>query len=203
MTDIHAAFFPGHTELTPVLMLHGTGGDESDLLPIATFLFPQHPKLGIRGRINENGSNRYFVRHTDGTFDLDSLSHETDWLLEAIQTKTTEHHLDTSRLIVLGFSNGANVAAYAMLHKTVPFKRAVLLHPMLIDPAESVANLADTRVFASYGDVDPIVSESNFDALTTQLTAQQANVEPFKNHQSHHLTQAELLAAKDWLAGNA
>lgn len=199
--EIHTAFFPGRTDLAPVLMLHGTGGDESDLLPIATFLFPEHPKLGIRGRINEHGSNRYFIRHEDGTFDLDNLNQETDWLLSAIEQETTRHQLDASRLIVLGFSNGANIAAYAMLNKTTPFKIAVLLHPMMITPPQQIANLTGYRTFATYGDVDPIVSEDNFDQLIQQLTDAHVTVDAFKNHQSHHLTQTELMAAQSWIKG--
>lgn len=200
MTDeIHSAFFPGKANLAPVLMLHGTGGDEGDLLPIATFLFPEHPKLGIRGRIKQNGSNRYFIRHEDGSFDLENLNQETDWLLTAIKKETARYQLDASRLIVLGFSNGANIAAYAWLNKPTTFKTAVLLHPMMITPPTQAMNLTGYRAFTTYGDLDTIVSEDNFDQLTSQLTAVHAAVEVFKNHQSHHLTQTELMAAQTWI----
>lgn len=197
--EIHSAFFPGKTNLAPVLMLHGTGGDESDLLPIATFLFPEHPKLGIRGRVKENGSNRYFIRHKDGSFDLKNLNQETDWLLNAIQTETARHQLDANRLIVLGFSNGANIAAYAWLNKLTSFKTAVLLHPMMITPPTQSFNLTGYQAFATYGDLDTIVSEDNFNQLTQQLTAANATVKVFKNHQSHRLTQTELMAAQAWI----
>lgn len=198
-TDIHSAFFPGKTDLAPVLMLHGTGGDESDLLPIATFLFPEHPKLGIRGRISENGSNRYFIRHDDGSFDLDNLAQETNWLLSAIKQETQRYQLNAEQLIVLGFSNGANIAAYAWLNQPTMFKTAVLLHPMMITPPQQPRNLSGYQAFATYGDVDPIVSEDNFDQLMSQLKTAQATVEIFKNHQSHRLTQTELLAAQSWI----
>lgn len=197
-TTIHSAFFPGDPQLAPILMLHGTGGDESDLLPIATFLFPQHPKLGIRGRIRENGANRYFIRHEHGDFDLANLSQETDWLLAAIETESHRRHLDAHRMIVLGFSNGANVAAYAWLHKQPAFRAGVLLHPMLIDPAPTTANLSDVQAFASFGDVDPLVTEANFDQLTQQLTDAGTKLTGFKHHQSHRLSQAELAAAQTW-----
>ncbi|MCH5462462.1 alpha/beta hydrolase [Lactobacillus sp. LC28-10] len=198
-TDIHSAFFPGNPDLAPVLMLHGTGGDESDLLPIATFLFPEHPKLGIRGRVSENGSNRYFIRHEDGSFDLENLKQETDWLLNTIEKETQCYQLDAKQLIVLGFSNGANIAAYAWLNQPTTFKTAVLLHPMMITPPQQTRNLSGYRAFATYGDVDPIVSEDNFDQLMSQLQNAQASVEVFKNHQSHHLTQTELMAAQSWI----
>ncbi|MTV81652.1 alpha/beta hydrolase [Secundilactobacillus folii] len=199
MTEIHSAYYPGKINLPPVLMLHGTGGDESDLLPIAQFLFPENPKLGIRGRISENGSNRYFIRHSDGTFDLDNLSQETDWLLKAIQTEANTHGLDVNQLIVVGFSNGANVAAYAWLHKQAPFKTAVLLHPMMITPPTKPVDLTGVQAFATYGTLDTIVSESNFDSLTQHLQTANAQVEIFKNQQSHRLTQTELLAAQTWV----
>lgn len=198
--DIHAAFYPGKTSLAPILMLHGTGGDESDLLPIATFLFPEHPKLGIRGRVIQDGSNRYFIRRKDGSFDLDNLNQETDWLLDAIQQETARYQLDVRQLIVLGFSNGANIAAYAWLNRSTPFKTAVLLHPMMITPPEHPADLPGYRVFTTFGDLDPIVSETNFDQLTQQLKAAHAATEVFKNHQSHHLTQTELMAAQAWIS---
>lgn len=201
MTDptIHSAFFPGNTQLAPVLMLHGTGGDESDLLPLATLLFPQHPKLGIRGRIREDGANRYFIRHSHGDFDLTNLSQETDWLLAAIETESQRLHLDAKRMIVLGFSNGANVAAYAWLHKQPQFRTGVLLHPMLIDPSSTTANLAAVQAFASFGDTDPLVTETNFNQLTHQFTAAGASLTSFKNHQSHRPTQTELAAARNWV----
>ena len=197
--EIHAAFYPGKPDLAPVLMLHGTGGDESDLLPIATFLFPEHPKLGIRGRVKQNGSNRYFIRREDGTFDLDNLNQETDWLLTAIQQETKRYRLDADQLIVLGFSNGANIAAYAWLNRSTPFKTAVLLHPMMITPPVQSVDLTDFRAFATYGDVDSIVPEANFDQLMQQLTDAHATIESFKNHQSHRLTQTELMAAQTWI----
>lgn len=199
MTDIHSAYYQGKPELPPILMLHGTGGDESDLLPIAQFLFPENTKLGIRGRISENGANRYFIRHDDGSFDLDNLSQETDWLLSAIQAETEVHDLDPEKIIVLGFSNGANVAAYAWLHKQAPFKTAVLLHPMMITAPTEQVDLTGIRAFATHGDLDPIVSEDNFNMLMQQLNSAHADVKAFENHQSHRLTQAELQAAQEWV----
>lgn len=200
MTNAHTAFFDGDRNLAPILMLHGTGGDESDLLPIATFLFPQHPKLGIRGRITQNQQNRYFIRHEDGTFDLNNVAEETSWLMNTIQSETQKYDLDARQLIVLGYSNGANIAAYAWRYQQPPFKTAVLLHPMQITDAVSSHDLSGIRAFASFGDLDPIVTESNFDHLTSELTNAGAEVKVFKNHQSHHLTQEELQAAKDWIA---
>ncbi|KZL37072.1 alpha/beta hydrolase [Secundilactobacillus collinoides] len=200
-TDLHTAYFPGQQELAPVLMLHGTGGDESDLLPLATFLLPQHPTFGIRGRITEGaGARRYFIRNRDGSFDLTSISQEADWLWQSVATVADEHLLDPQRLIVLGFSNGANIAAYSLLHKQPPFKTAILLHPMLIEEQPTLPDLTGVAVFASFGDLDPIVKESNFDQLITALKTAGADVTVFKNHQSHRPSQAELAAAKQWLS---
>lgn len=199
MSELHTAFFPGEPNKAPILMLHGTGGDESDLLPIATFLAPDSPKLGIRGRVNEGGANRYFQHTPDGGFDLENLSQETDWLLETVHDLAAKHGLDESRLVVLGFSNGANVAAYAWLYKHAPFKTAVLLHPMQLDGQPSTANLSDVSAFMSHGDVDPIVSSANFAALQQQLTDAGAAIKTYEAHQSHQLTREELAAAKEWL----
>ncbi|KRK47648.1 hypothetical protein FC96_GL002371 [Secundilactobacillus kimchicus JCM 15530] len=199
MSDAQTAFFPGESDKAPVLMLHGTGGDETDLLPIASFLAPDSPKLGIRGRIHENGANRYFKHTDDGGFDLDNLSTETDWLLSTIVTESAKHGIDPKQLLVLGFSNGANVAAYAWLHKKAPFKTAILLHPMMLDPQASAANLNGVATFLTHGDVDPIVSSANFTGLRRQLTDAGAAVEAYTGHQSHQLTRAELSAAKTWL----
>ncbi|ANZ61145.1 hypothetical protein AYR62_10450 [Secundilactobacillus paracollinoides] len=199
--DQHVAYFPGQSDLAPVLMLHGTGGDEQDLFSLANFLLPQHPTLGIRGRITEGaGANRYFIRHADGSFDLDNISSESDWLWDSVSTLTAEHQLDAQQLIVLGFSNGANIAAYSLLHKQPPFKTAVLLHPMLIEPQSTLPDLTGVNLFATFGDLDPIVTETNFDELITELKTAGADVTVFKNHQSHHPSQAELAAAKDWLS---
>ncbi|AMV61965.1 Carboxylesterase [Pediococcus damnosus] len=183
-------------------MLHGTGGDEQDLSKIASYLLPTSPQLGIRGRLIENGQTRYFNHTADGSFDLNSLNSETDWLLETIDTYTEQYHLDQEKMIVVGYSNGANVAAYAWLTKRPRFKKAVLFHPMLLTPTVDLPDLSKISIWGSHGEQDPIVSKTNFDELMQSLTGTHADVSIFEHEQSHNINEPELVSAKAWVTAH-
>ncbi|MCH4170616.1 MAG: alpha/beta hydrolase [Lactobacillus sp.] len=193
-------FIQGEAAVAPMLLLHGTGGDEQDLIPLGHFLAPQASLLSIRGRIVEQGANRYFKHTPTGGFDLKNLESETTWLLQTLEELTDKHKLDLDRLIVMGYSNGANVAAKFILDGKVPIKTGIFFHPMILTPDDTTTDLADTAIWMSHGSMDPIVTETNFKALATAFTAKQTTVTTYEAKQSHNLSENELQAAKDWLA---
>lgn len=200
MSDAYIFFKEGKPGYAPILMLHGTGGGEEDLVNIADFLSPNSPKLGIRGRLIENGRTRYFNHTEDGGFDLDSLDSETDWLLETIKETFAEHHLDPTQAIVVGYSNGANIAAYSWLNgKDTPFRTAILFHPMLLTDATITRGLDDIKVWDSYGANDQIVSPQSFFALNSSLKVAGAQVTSFQHQSAHKITDEELTSAKKWI----
>ncbi|GAF39649.1 carboxylesterase [Agrilactobacillus composti DSM 18527 = JCM 14202] len=193
-------FVQGEADVAPLLLLHGTGGDEQDLIPLGHFLSPQASLLAIRGRIVEQGANRYFKHTATGGFDLKNLESETTWLIETLQELASQHKLDLNRLIVMGYSNGANVAAKFILDGKVPIKTGIFFHPMILTPDDATTDLSDSAIWMSHGSLDPIVTEANFKALATAFTSKHAKVETYEAKQSHNLSENELQAAKDWLA---
>ncbi|WP_409021890.1 alpha/beta hydrolase [Dellaglioa sp. P0083] len=200
MAEAITSYKAGKVGNATILMLHGTGGTESDLLSIADFLAPDSPKIGIRGRLIENRLTRYFAHLPDGGFDLNSLSVETSWLMTVINELAVEYAFDPEKLIVLGYSNGANVAYHSLLTGQALFKTAVLLHPMVLsENIKATADLSDIKIWGSYGFLDPIVSKSNFDEL--KKFCREFNIEftSFEAEQSHQISESELRNAKQWL----
>lgn len=192
----------GNPKLAPILLLHSTGGDEQQLLPIAEMLAPEHPILSIRGRISENGINRYFKlkhqRFTKESFDLESLKIEANWLAKAISRLAVQYGLDENKFIVLGYSNGANVALYMTLTGIFKFDKVIAFHSMQIaDLKNSV--IAGNSIFLSHAENDPIVLSENFGALVEDLEKAACHIEIFKSNYGHQLTEEEINAAKLWL----
>ncbi|WP_170999569.1 alpha/beta hydrolase [Paucilactobacillus kaifaensis] len=187
----------GDSDLPTILMLHGTGGDEKDLLQIADFIAPKNPKLGVRGRLVEQGMTRYFNHLSNGSFDLESLASETNLLLIEIKRLAEEYHLEYDKMIVLGFSNGANVALYAMLNNLTPIKTGIFMHPMILsNETASTANIGP--VWLSHGILDPIVPERIFGLLQQKLAEAHADVTVFEHNKSHEVTMPEIEDAKKW-----
>ncbi|WP_349551024.1 alpha/beta hydrolase [Leuconostoc pseudomesenteroides] len=201
--DVHHLFIAGNPDLPTVVLLHGTGGNENDLVPIAKYLLPNHPILAIRGRVLENGYHRFFERYTEGEFNLVSLDEQTAWLVKSVSELLTKYDLNTSPSLAVGFSNGANIALHAMLtHPETPFKNVIALHAMQLTPITEPAKLQGNHVFLSYGNFDPIVPRDSFDALVDNLTQAKALVTVFRLNQTHVISSEELQAAKIWLQAN-
>lgn len=192
-------FEQGNDNAPAILMLHGTGGNERDLAQIADLIVPNSTKLGIRGRLLENGMTRYFAHNQDGTFDLESLQTETDLLMKEIDVQTQKYEIDVKKLIVLGYSNGANVAAYSLLKNMAKFKNAILLHPMLLTEDDNSNSLTDINIWFSHGKNDPIVSVENFNGLVDSFKKRDANIGTFEEGMSHQITADEITAARNWL----
>ncbi len=199
MPKYYHYFRAGIATKPPILMLHGTGGYEDELAPLAQQLAPDSPLLGIRGRLTEQGRTRYFAHTADGRFDLTSLANETTWLMTAIDELAAKYKLAVARMIVVGYSNGANIATHAWLTQQAKFKTGILFHPMQLTDYQPIPTLNEIKVWASYGSLDPIVTATNFAALTQTLTTAHADLTVFKAEQSHALSPQELAAAKKWL----
>ena len=197
-------FKAGNPDLPPILLLHSTGGDEHQLLPIAEMIAPNYPVLSIRGRISDNGINRYFkLRGAGGftktNFDLESLELESDWLAKEIKILAQKHGFDPSRLIVAGYSNGANVALYMQLKGLFNFVRIIAFHAMPLTEFDQVNTENPIPVFLSHAENDPIIPSSVFQELLTDLENAGCQPEIFKSSHGHQLTEEELITAKNWL----
>jgi predicted esterase len=185
---------------TTLLLLHGTGGDEHQLVELGQQLAPDASLLSPRGKVLEGTMPRFFRRHAPGQLDIPDLLARTDELGEFLAAATTEYGLDPARVVAVGYSNGANIAASLLLRRARMLRGAVLLRAMLpYDPGEAPA-LAGTSVLVAAGARDPYVPLEQSERLAEVLRAGGAEVELRVADAGHELTRSELAAAASWLA---
>ncbi len=196
-------FAPGAAgEGRSLLVLHGTGGDENDLLPLAADLLPGAALLSPRGQVNERGMPRFFRRHAEGVLDAEDLVARAHGLADWIAAAATHYGLDRSRMFAFGYSNGANIAAAALLLRPGSFAGAVLLRPMMlpIAPVQVAGGLAGTPVRILSGARDPIVPSGDPGTLAALLRDAGAVVEVSVDPRAGHGPEpAELVQAAAWL----
>ncbi|CAA2156185.1 Putative hydrolase MhqD [Methylobacterium brachiatum] len=190
-------FEPGATEARPLLLLHGTGGNEHDLLPLGRIVAPGAALLSPRGAVSENGMPRFFRRLAEGVFDEADLRRRTADLAAFVAAARARYGLAAP--LALGFSNGANIAAaLLMLHPEV-LAGAVLIRPMVPLAEPPAADLAGKPVLMLSGAMDPIVPAENAGRLARQLTAAGAAVAHRILPVGHGLSQADVSLAADWV----
>ena len=185
---------------TTLLLLHGTGGDEDDLIPLGRSLLPGAGILSPRGRVMEGGAPRFFRRIAPGVFDLDDLARQTDALASFVDGAATTYNLDRDHIIAVGFSNGANIAASLLLRRGAHLRGAVLLSPMLPFEPPTLPDLAGVSVFIGAGERDPMASREIVERLETVLRDAGATVTMHWTPGGHAITKEELEAAQEWLA---
>lgn len=190
---------PGAEGAPALLLLHGTGGDESDLVPLARLVAPDATLLSPRGKVSENGMPRFFRRFAEGKFDLGDVARRADELAGFIGAARAAYGLPAP--VAVGFSNGANIAAAMMLRRPGVLAGAALLRaqPTLIpdDPPD----LAGTPVLILSGARDPIVADYDSAGLAATLDATGADVRHESLPAGHSLTQGDVQLLKGWLAG--
>ena len=182
----------------PLLLLHGTGGDENDLLPLGRTVAPGAGLLSPRGRTLEAGMPRFFRRLAEGVFDEDDLTRRTHELADFVEQARAEYGLPAP--IALGFSNGANIAAAMLLLRPEVLSGAVLLRAMSPFARPPAASLDGKPVLIVSGSFDPIIPEENAARLAQTLSGAGALVEHRSLPTGHGLSQADLGLVRDWLA---
>jgi predicted esterase len=185
---------------TTLVLLHGTGGDEEDLLPLGRVLLPGAGMLSPRGKVLEGGAPRFFRRIAEGVFDQEDLARRTDELAEFIEAAATSYELDRDGLVAVGFSNGANITFSLLLRHPGLLRGAVLLSPMLPSEPDVVPDLAGTSVFIGAGRSDPIVPVTQVERLAAFLGDAGAKVTVHWERGGHGITPTEVDAAHDWIA---
>jgi phospholipase/carboxylesterase len=193
-------FQPGsRPEATALLLLHGTGGNEDDLLPLGHSLAPGAPLLSPRGKVLENGMPRFFRRLAEGVFDLDDLRFRTAELAQFVAAARESYPLGDGPPIALGFSNGANIAAALLLLSPGSLSGAVLLRPMVPLVPEPLPRLDGVPVLIAAGRQDPIVPPDQPRALADLLGAAGAEVTLHGSTGGHGLTREDLEVAGRWM----
>ncbi|HJR44614.1 MAG TPA: alpha/beta hydrolase [Actinomycetota bacterium] len=197
----HYRFEPKPGAGRTLVLLHGTGADENDLIPLGLTLDPKAHLLSPRGKVLENGMARFFRRLAEGVFDVEDLKARTHELADFVEAAAQTHDLAGTQLVAVGFSNGANIAASTLLLRPTLFRAAVLLRPMVpFEPAEP-PDLTDVDVFVGAGRSDPLIDPASTERLVEMLTACGASVEVLWNPGGHQLAPPEVHAATKWLAG--
>ena len=198
-TMIHR-FVPGSsTSRTTILLLHGTGGNEDDLLPLGRSVAPGAALLSPRGEVLERGMPRFFRRLAEGVFDEPDLIRRTEDLANFVGWAAQNYKLEDG-IIALGYSNGANIAASLMLLHPEVLRGAVLMHAMVPLTPSRPPVLNETSVLMTAGDNDPIVPAENTERLAEMLRAAGASVEVRWAHGGHSIAAEEIDAAREWMA---
>jgi phospholipase/carboxylesterase len=194
LTFVHR-FVPGNRhEAPPLLLLHGTGGDENDLLPLGQAIAPGSALLSVRGKVLEHGMPRFFRRLAEGVFDEDDVRRRATELADFV-TEARKRY-DLAAPIALGYSNGANIAAAMLLLRPEELLRAMV--PLREAPK---ADLAGKPVLIVSGKSDPIIPPSNSAQLAAMLSEAGAEVQHRTLPVGHQLSQADLTLAKAWVQG--
>lgn len=190
-------FEPGQRLQAPLLLLHGTGGDENDLLPLGRAVAPGSALLSPRGQVLENGMPRFFRRLAEGVFDEDDVRQRAHELADFVQAARQRYGIAAP--IALGFSNGANIAAAMLLLRPEVLAGAVLLRAMVPLTETPKVDLRDKPVLIVSGQFDPIIPASNAAQLAASLANAGATVEHRVLPTGHQVLQADLTIAKEWM----
>jgi phospholipase/carboxylesterase len=192
-------FKQGSDSTKPVLLLlHGTGGNEQDLLPLADIVDREASVLSVRGNVLENGMPRFFRRLAEGIFDEEDLIFRTKELNEFLDEAATKYEFNRQNIIAIGYSNGANIAASLLFHFKDSIKGAILHHPMVPRRGITLPDLSGKHVFIAAGKNDPICSQQESVDLHQLLEGANATVNVHWENQGHQLTMSEVEAATKW-----
>src|SRR5882724_4495589 len=196
--DFIHEFVPGNSDRT-LLLLHGTGGNERDLIPLGRELDPNAALLGPRGKILENGMPRFFRRLAEGVFDLEDLKQRTNELADFVAAAAKHYKLAADQIVAVGYSNGANIAASMLLLRPEILSAAILFRAMVPLVPEKLPDLSSVRVWIGAGNNDPIVPASETKELAELLRGAGADVTIRFFDGGHQLTQQDIHAAHEWL----
>jgi predicted esterase len=196
--DFLHEFVPGNSTRT-LLLLHGTGGNERDLIPLGRELDSDASLLSPRGQILENGMPRFFRRLAEGVFDLEDLKRRTNELANFVAAAVRHYKLDADQIVGVGYSNGANIAASMLLVRPEIMHAAILFRAMVPLVPDKLPDLSSVHIWIGAGDQDPIVPASETKRLAELLRRAGADVTIRFAKAGHGLTSDDVITARDWL----
>lgn len=181
-----------------LVLFHGTGGNEEDLLLVAKAIDPEANVLSLRGDVLEYGLPRFYKRKSMDAFDFESLVEETHNIREFIDECSIKYKFDRYQTVAIGYSNGANIATSILFHYEKAFEKAILFHPMVPIRGVDLADLNLTKIFIGAGRSDQMMPAHEVAELTQILESANAEVEVFWTDYGHQLSKEEVAAAKVW-----
>ena len=202
MTDlgfVHVYQPPSTPDAPILLLLHGTGGSEHDLVPLKDALMPEAGVLSPRGQVLDRGMPRFFRRLAEGVFDIDDLKQRTHDLAGFVSRASATYGFGTDRVVAAGFSNGANIAASLLLLEPATLAGAILFRAMVPLVPDPMPAIPGTPVLVSNGRMDPLVAPAETERLTELLRTAGADVTLAWQEAGHQLTEADVAQARDWL----
>ena len=196
--DFIHEFVPGASNRT-LLLLHGTGGNERDLIPLGRELDPRAALLSPRGKILENGMPRFFRRIAEGVFDLEDLKKRTNELADFVAAAAQHYGFASDNVVAVGYSNGANIAASMLLLRPETLRAAILFRAMVPLVPDNLPDLSSVRVWIGAGNQDPIIPTSETQRLVELLRSAGADVTIRFFNAGHGLTNSEVETSDRWL----
>jgi phospholipase/carboxylesterase len=185
---------------TTFLLLHGTGGNEEDLIPLAQQLCQKAAILTPRGKVLENGvAPRFFRRLAEGVFDIEDLKYRTNELADFVKDASNAYDFDVHNVIAVGYSNGANIGASMLLIRPEILSGAILFRAMVPLVPDTLPNLTNKHIFMSSGIYDPIVTRQGTEKLFALFSKAGAKVILNWQESGHELTREEVQTAREWL----
>ena len=188
------------TPLATLLLLHGTGGNEEDMIPLGHEIAPEAAILSPRGKVLEAGMPRFFRRLAEGVFDIEDLKFRTNELAYFIENASKLYSFDLEYMIAVGYSNGANIASSLLLLRPEILSAAILFRPMVPFIPDTLQNLISKNILICAGEWDPIVPRQNTEKLLDIFKKAHTNVSIYWQKSGHELGQEEILTAKEWLS---
>lgn len=196
-------FIQGQDPNAPVLLLlHGTGGNERDLIPLANMIAPHVSVLGVRGNVLENGMPRFFKRLAEGVFDEEDLVFRTKELQLFLDEMATKYSFERNKIVAIGYSNGANIAASLLYHFKDTLRGAILFHAMVPLRGIDVPDLSNTPIFIGAGKYDPLIPQAETKELIEVLRKANSSVQEIWTEGGHELRREEIEEAKAWFDQN-
>ena len=185
-----------------LLLLHGTGGDEHDMLPLAEAILPGAGVISPRGQVIENGAPRFFRRFAEGVLDVEDWRERSQALADFVASICAEHGISPKTLLAVGYSNGANIAQGLLLLRPEVLGGAVLLRPMFITDDIPAKDLGGRPVLLLGGSHDPIIPADDLPRVAQQLGKHGAQVTVKTVQGSHGLVENDIILTRQWLANN-
>jgi predicted esterase len=189
----------GKWQNVTLFLLHGTGGDEHSLAELGRMILPGAGQLRPRGNVLEQGMPRFFRRFAEGVLDIDDLKQRTNDLAGFLQQAGDIYSFPKQQVVVVGFSNGANIASSMLLTRSEVLQSAILLHPMFTFEPETLPDLRDIPVFIGGGRFDPLVPTEQTEQLASLLEHAGASVELFWHNGGHEVSVEEVKTARQWM----
>ncbi len=182
-----------------LITLHGTGGNAEEIANLGRAIDKDAAIISVNGEVLEQGMRRFFKRHGEGQYDIRDLNDRGVQLMDFLKEKSTEYEFDLEKAVLVGFSNGSNIAINMLLKERSPFKNALLFAPLYNVEVDENIDLSGANVFLSMGEMDPIVSKENSEHVISIFESRGANVEKFWVN-SHEVTGEGIQAAQVFLS---